>query len=101
MLWAAVSRFSAGPIITLEGRIPDEMYREILADQVHSTMQTLFPAGDENFQEDNALIHTVGLVQSWFDEHGDEVKYLPLRAQSPGLNYIEVGRQYNRRYGLF
>ncbi|GFX59419.1 DDE_3 domain-containing protein [Trichonephila clavipes] len=43
-------------------------YREILADQVHPMMQTLFPAGNGIFQDDNVPIHAAELVQSWFDE---------------------------------
>ncbi|GFW89931.1 DDE_3 domain-containing protein [Trichonephila clavipes] len=39
-------------------------------------MQSLFPVGDGIFQDDNASIHVAELVQSWFDEHEDEVKYL-------------------------
>ncbi|GFW43449.1 DDE_3 domain-containing protein [Trichonephila clavipes] len=53
-------QFSAGPIITLKGRITGEKYREILADHVHPRMQTLFPAGDGIFQDDNAPIHAMG-----------------------------------------
>lgn len=89
IIWAAMSWFSAGPIVTLKGRITGEKYRDILADQVHPMMQTLFPAGDGMFQDDNAPIHAAGLVQSWFDEHEDEFKHLPWPAQSPDLNIIE------------
>ncbi|GFX58569.1 hypothetical protein TNCV_417481 [Trichonephila clavipes] len=32
-------------------------------------MQTLFPAGDGIFQDDNAPIHAVELAQSWLKEH--------------------------------
>ncbi|GFV86591.1 DDE_3 domain-containing protein [Trichonephila clavipes] len=62
-IWAAVSWFSAGSIVTLKGRITEEKYREILADHVHPMMQTFFPAG-VIFQYDNASIHIAGLVQS-------------------------------------
>ena len=89
MVWAAVSWFSAGPIVTLKGRIAGEKYREVLADQVHPMMKILFPAGDGIFQDDNAPIHEVRVVQSWFDEHEDEVKDLLWPAQSPDLNIIE------------
>ncbi|GFV03902.1 DDE_3 domain-containing protein [Trichonephila clavipes] len=77
MIWAVVSWFSAGLIVTLNGRITREKYREILADQIYSMMQTLFSAGDGIFQHDNASISALGLVQPWFDEHEDEVKNLP------------------------
>ncbi|GFX82193.1 DDE_3 domain-containing protein [Trichonephila clavipes] len=72
--------------MTLKGRITGEKYKEILADQVHPKMQTLFPTGDGIFQDDNAFIHASELVQSWFDEHENEVQHLPLPAQSFDLN---------------
>jgi transposase len=89
MVWAAMSWFSAGPIVTLKGRITGEKYRELLADQVHPMMQILFPAGDGIFQDDNAPIHAARVVQSWYDEHEDELEHLPWPAQSPDLNIIE------------
>jgi hypothetical protein len=39
-------------------------------------IQTLFPNKDAVFQDDNAAIHTAGTVQSWFDEHEDELQHL-------------------------
>ncbi|GFW53486.1 DDE_3 domain-containing protein [Trichonephila clavipes] len=44
---------------------------------------------DGIFQDDIAPIHVSGLVQSWFDEHENEVKYLPWPTKSPHLNRIE------------
>jgi len=79
-----VSWFSANPIVTLKGRITGEKYREVLADQVHPMMKILFPAGD-----DNTPIHAARVVQSWFDEHEDEVEHLSCPAQSPDLNIIK------------
>ncbi|GFX31389.1 DDE_3 domain-containing protein [Trichonephila clavipes] len=64
-----------------------EKYREILADQVHPMTQTFFPVRVGIFQDDNAPIHITGLVQSWYDEHMDEVKHLPCPVQSPDLQY--------------
>jgi hypothetical protein len=39
-----------------------------LGNQVHHTIQTLFPNKDAVFQEDNAPIYTAGTVQSWFEK---------------------------------
>ncbi|MBJ5505486.1 hypothetical protein JGG47_23230 [Salmonella enterica subsp. enterica serovar Derby] len=49
MVWAMISWFAAGPIITFHGRINSGDYVTILADHVHSMAQTLFPSGDCTF----------------------------------------------------
>jgi transposase len=52
-------------------------------------IQTLFLNSDAVFQEDNAPIHTAGIVQSLFEEHEGELQHLPWPAYSPHLNIIE------------
>jgi hypothetical protein len=47
-----------------------------LGNQVHPMIQT-FPNNDAVFQDNNALVHTAGTVQSWFEEHKDELQHLP------------------------
>lgn len=89
MIWAAISWYSAGPIVTLKGRVTAKNYTDILADHVHPMLQILFPEGDVIFQDDNAPIHAARCVQAWFQEHEDEVQHLPWPAQSPDLNIIE------------
>ncbi|KAG1682179.1 Solute carrier family 46 member 3 [Nymphon striatum] len=49
------------------------MYEEMLVNQVHLMIQTLFSKSDGVFQDDNAPIHTARNVQSWFEEHKSEV----------------------------
>jgi hypothetical protein len=71
MVWAVISWYSVGPIVTLHGRIAAREYVDRLGKQVHSIIQTLFPNNDR-FQDDTAPIHTAGTVQSWFKEHEDE-----------------------------
>ena len=89
MIWAAISWYSAGPIITLHGHVTARDYVTILSDQLHPMVQTLFPDGDAVFQDDRAPVHTAHIVQDWFDEHEDEVSHLPWPPQSPDLNIIE------------
>jgi hypothetical protein len=50
--------------------------------------QTLFPNNNTVIQDDSSPIHTARTVQSWFEEHEDEVQHLPWPAQSPDLNVI-------------
>jgi hypothetical protein len=52
-------------------------------------IQTLFPNNDAVFQDENAPIHTAGIVQSWLEEHEGELQYVPWKAQSPDLNITE------------
>jgi hypothetical protein len=58
MIWAAISWYSAGPIITLNGRIPASDYVDILGNQVHSVVQMLFPNNDAVFHYGDSPKHT-------------------------------------------
>jgi hypothetical protein len=44
-----------------------------LGNQAHPMIQTLFPNNDAVFQDDSAPINTAGTVQSWFEDHEDEL----------------------------
>jgi hypothetical protein len=48
----------------------------------------MFP-NDAVFQDDNALIQTAGTLQSWSEEHEDELRNLPWPEQSLDLNINE------------
>jgi hypothetical protein len=54
-------------------------YVNRLDNQVHLMIQMLFPKKRNYavFQEDNVPIHTVGIFQSWFEEHEGELQHLP------------------------
>lgn len=93
MVWAAISWYSAGPIITLNGRIIANEYLNFLNDEVLTVTSILLP-NTAIFQDDNAPVHTAKKVQSWFEKHRNIIKHLPWPAQSPDLNITS-------RYGEF
>jgi hypothetical protein len=72
MVWAAISWYSVGPIVTAR------VYMDRLGNQVHPIIQTSCP--NDAFFQDNSPIHMVGTVQSWFEEHEGEL-HLPWPAQ--------------------
>ena len=64
-------------------------YVDTLGNQLHPTVQTLFPNNNAIFQDDNSPIHTAGSVQSWFEEHEGALQHLPWPTQLPDLNIIK------------
>ena len=64
MTWTAIYWYSAGLIITLDGRNTSSDYVDILGNQVHPTVRML-PNNDAVFQDDNPPTHRVRSVQSW------------------------------------
>jgi hypothetical protein len=84
-----IAKYSAAPIITLHGRITARDYVDRLGNQMHPMIQNLFPKNEAVFQDDNASSHTAGTVQSCFEEHEFELRYLPWPVQSSYLNIIE------------
>ncbi|KMQ86560.1 transposable element tcb1 transposase [Lasius niger] len=89
MIWATISWYSAGPIITLNGRITANEYLDILNDKLLTMIYILFPNNNAISQDNNAPIHTASKVQSWFEEHQNKLQHLPWPAQSPDLNIIK------------
>jgi len=88
MIRAAISWYSAGPTITVNGLITAGDYVDILGNQVPPMVQVLFP-NNAVFQDGNSSIHTAGSVNSRFEEHEDALQHLPWPAQSPVLNIFE------------
>ena len=91
MIWAAISWYFAGPIITLSGRIAASGYVNILGNQVDPMVQMFFHKNNAVFffKEDKSLIHTARRVQPWFDVYEASLQHLSWPAQSPDLNIIE------------
>ena len=65
---AATTRYFAGHIITVNGRITDSKYVDILGNEVHPKVQMLFPNNYAAFQDDSFPIYTAKSVHSWFYE---------------------------------
>lgn len=89
MVWAAISWFSAGPIIVLQGTVTASEFVTIFDDHVHLMVQSLFPDGDYVYQDDKSPVYTAEIIQDWFSEHMGEVSHLPWTPQSPNLSIIE------------
>ena len=77
MIWAAVSWYLAGPIITPYGWIPASEYVDILGNQVQPMVEMLFPKSGAVFQDNISPIHPTRSVQSWFAEYGDPINVFP------------------------
>jgi hypothetical protein len=89
MVWAAISWYSAVPIITVNGRNTVSNYVDSLGSQVHPMVQMLYPNNEAAFQDDSSPMHTARSVQSRFEQYEDALQYLLWPAQSPHLNIIE------------
>ena len=57
MIWAAIYWYSAGIIITLNGRTASSDYVDILGNPVHPTVRML-PNNDAVFEDDSSPTHT-------------------------------------------
>ena len=79
-IWAAISWYSAGPLITMNGQIIASDYVDILGNMVHSMVHVLIPNNDAIIQDDNSPMHTARSVQSRFEEHEDALQHLPWSA---------------------
>jgi hypothetical protein len=65
MIWAPISWYSIGPVITLNGRITASDYVDISRNQVHPLVQ-MFP-NDEVIFQDNSPTQTARSVQTWYN----------------------------------
>jgi hypothetical protein len=88
IIWAAISWYSAGSMIYVNGRNTASDYVDSLGSQVHPVVQMLYPNNEAAFQDDSSPMHTARSVQSWFGQYEDALQHL-WPAQSPHLNIIE------------
>jgi hypothetical protein len=60
IIWAEMYCYSAGPIITLNGRITASDYMNYLRNQMHPI---LYPNNDGGFQDGSSLMHPARMAQ--------------------------------------
>jgi hypothetical protein len=77
MIRAAMSWYSAGPIITASDNV------DRLGEQVHPVVQMLLTNNDAVLQDDRSPTHTARSVQFWSEKHEDALQHHPWPAQSP------------------
>jgi transposase len=88
MVWGGFSSRGTTELAFLEGKQDAEAYIATLSDH-------LLPFAHANhgdgyfFQQDNASIHTAGVVARWFEEPDIDVEVIQWPAKSPDLNPIE------------
>ena len=87
MIWAAISWFSAGPLIHITGRITANEYLDILNDEV-LTMTSISLPNTAMFQDDIVPIHSrKGSALVWGASEYHQTS--SLASKSPDLNTIE------------
>ena len=86
MICTEIYCYSAGPIITLSGRITASDYMDILLNQVHPMF---YPNNDAILQDDISLMRPARMAQPWFDGPEDALHHLLWPTQSPNFNIIE------------
>jgi hypothetical protein len=79
MIWAALSWYSAGPVITLIGGITSTGWVDNLREpsEPDGLIVRMFHDIDAVFQDDSLLVHVARSAQSWFEEREEEFQHLP------------------------
>jgi len=71
MVWCRILWYLSPSLVPLDGSITAAVFNELLSNQVHPVVQTLFPDGNTIYQEYNPPIHTSGPVWESFHEQAD------------------------------
>jgi len=75
-IWATISWYSAGPLMTMNGQITASDSVDIWGNRMHPMVHMLIPNNDAIIQDDNSPIHTAGSVQSRFEKHEGALQHL-------------------------
>lgn len=99
MVWGAICGDQKTPLVTIQGNLTAQRYRDQVMQPVVLPYLQQQPQGII-FQQDNARPHTARLTMDFLNRHN--VHVLPWPAKSPDLNPIEhlwdhIGRQIRRR----
>jgi len=89
MFWACFSFLKLGPIVSLEGSVTGNVYKEVLANYAVLTLKEFSRKAKRKFifQKDNAPVHTSKVIREFL--LSQKVNVLPWPAQSSDLNLIE------------
>ncbi|GFW51764.1 transposable element Tc1 transposase [Trichonephila clavipes] len=68
MLWGTFSWTFLGPVVVVKHTMNATGYLNIITDQLHPYVASVFPAGNGMFQQDNAPCHKAKIVLEWFQK---------------------------------
>jgi len=88
MMWGCFSGKGLGPLVKVDGKLNSLGHIQILEDHFLPLVEKDFNKRGYLYQDDNAPVHTAGVVQNWFSTN--EINVLSnWPSQSPDLNPIE------------
>ena len=87
MIWGCFVKNKLGPLVVLDGKITEEVYKNLLETHLLPFIESLKEDISYTFQDDNASVHRANLV---FERKENNLIFsIPWPAQSPDLNLIE------------
>ena len=87
MIWSCISKNGVHDLVSMEGSVTGERYRDVLDDHLLPIIQNYFPDNNYLFQHDNSSIHSSHVVSNFLK--GQRISVMEFPAKSPDLNPIE------------